>query len=314
MYKIIGGDHKEYGPISGEQLHEWIQQGRANAQTLAQAENQIEWKPLITFSEFAEALAAKPLVVTPPFSAPGASGMTPEILERDYDLDLGRCVSRGWELLQKNMGLLIGATAIYAGIEFTIGLLGAIPLIGAIFSLLNLFVAGPLAGGLFYVLLQTIRGQPATCGDVFEGFRRSFLQLVLGYIVSTLLAGLCFLPVGVVGFMAFMPSLTRQEDPGMIPVLITVVAGLVCLVPMIFLSVNWMFTVPLIVDKRMQFWSAMQTSWTMVRKHWWQLFTLALLVVLMNIAGTLLCCVGVLFSLPIGIAALMYAYETIYRP
>ena len=31
-----------------------------------------------------------------------------------------------------------------------------------------------------------------------------------------------------------------------------------------------------------------------------------------NLAGFLLCCVGVLFSMPIVIAAMMYAYETIF--
>jgi len=33
MYKIIGADGKEYGPIPAEQLREWIAEGRANAQT-----------------------------------------------------------------------------------------------------------------------------------------------------------------------------------------------------------------------------------------------------------------------------------------
>jgi len=33
---------------------------------------------------------------------------------------------------------------------------------------------------------------------------------------------------------------------------------------------------------------------------------------LLNVAGMLLCCVGLLFTFPIGIAALMFAYETIF--
>ena len=53
MYKIIGGDGRQYGPISIEQVRQWIAEGRANSQTLAQAEGATEWKPLGTFSEFA---------------------------------------------------------------------------------------------------------------------------------------------------------------------------------------------------------------------------------------------------------------------
>lgn len=55
MYKIIGGDGRQYGPITLEQLRQWIAEGRANAQTLAQVEGAADWKPLGTFSEFAGA-------------------------------------------------------------------------------------------------------------------------------------------------------------------------------------------------------------------------------------------------------------------
>ncbi len=312
MYKIIGADKKEYGPVSGEQLREWIQQGRVSAHTLAQAEGQADWRPVIAFPEFAEALAAKAPSAPPPFASAGASGVAPEILERDYDLDLGGCISRGWDLLQKNMGLLVGATLIYLGIGIAFSLLGAIPLIGAIFSLLSLFVTAPLMGGLFYVTLQAIRRQPASAGDVFEGFRRAFIQLVLGYIVSTILTALCLIPAVIVGLAMLLPAITHHHQPDPASVIITGAVGLVCLVPMIFLTVNWMFTLPLIVDKRLEFWPAMQTSWKMVRKHWWQLFGLVLLVGLINLGGLLLCCVGLLFSVPLGCAAMMYAYETIF--
>ena len=52
MYKIIGADQKEYGPISAEQLKQWIEQGRANASTLVQAAGSADWKPLYSFPEF----------------------------------------------------------------------------------------------------------------------------------------------------------------------------------------------------------------------------------------------------------------------
>jgi GYF domain 2 len=314
MYKIIGADKNEYGPVSGEQLREWIQQGRVGAQTLAQAEGQTDWRPVIAFPEFAEALAAKPPSSPPPFAAGGTTGVAPEILDRDYDLDLGGCISRGWNLLQKNMGLLVGATLIYLGIAIAMSLLGAIPLIGAIFSLLSLFVTAPLMGGLFYVTLQAIRQQPASAGDVFEGFRRAFIQLVLGYIVPAILTSLCVIPAVVVGLVTLLPAVTQNQEPSLGAILATVGVGLVCLLPLIFLTVNWMFTLPLIVDKRLDFWPAMQTSWKMVRKHWWQLFGLIILVGVLNLAGVLLCCVGLLFSMPLGFAAMMYAYETIFSP
>jgi NhaP-type Na+/H+ or K+/H+ antiporter len=62
----------------------------------------------------------------------------------------------------------------------------------------------------------------------------------------------------------------------------------------------------------MDFGAAMKTSWKMVNKHWWQVFGLSILISLVNVAGICACCVGVLFTIPIGFAALMIAYETIF--
>lgn len=55
MYKIIGADQKEYGPVSAEEMHRWLAEGRVNAQTLIQAQGQTDWRPLATFTEFATA-------------------------------------------------------------------------------------------------------------------------------------------------------------------------------------------------------------------------------------------------------------------
>ncbi len=70
MYKIIGANQAEYGPVSAEQLRQWIAEGRINAQTPAQAAGETGWKPISRFPEFAASFpsAAAP----PPLSAPHA--------------------------------------------------------------------------------------------------------------------------------------------------------------------------------------------------------------------------------------------------
>jgi prepilin-type processing-associated H-X9-DG protein len=52
MYKIIGADNAEYGPVSTEQIRQWIGQGRLNGQTRVQPEGSAEWKTLAELSEF----------------------------------------------------------------------------------------------------------------------------------------------------------------------------------------------------------------------------------------------------------------------
>jgi len=71
MYKIIGADGKEYGPVSAEVLRQWIAEGRANAQTKIRAEGTTDWKAISEFPEFASSFAAAPPSLgTPSGAAP----------------------------------------------------------------------------------------------------------------------------------------------------------------------------------------------------------------------------------------------------
>jgi len=65
MYKVVGADGKEYGPINLEQLKQWIAQGRVNAQTRVQEVGTAAWKTAADFPELQSPLA-------PPAIAPGA--------------------------------------------------------------------------------------------------------------------------------------------------------------------------------------------------------------------------------------------------
>ena len=75
MFKILGADQKEYGPVSADQVRQWIAQGRANAQTKMQAADSPDWKPLADFPEFADAL--RPAAMPAGQAAPAAAFQPP---------------------------------------------------------------------------------------------------------------------------------------------------------------------------------------------------------------------------------------------
>ena len=52
MYKIIGADGKEYGPVPINVVRQWLAEGRANAQTRILPEGATEWKALGELPEF----------------------------------------------------------------------------------------------------------------------------------------------------------------------------------------------------------------------------------------------------------------------
>ena len=52
MFIIIGGDGKEYGPVTADQVRTWINAGRANLDTKAKALGSEEWRRLGDYAEF----------------------------------------------------------------------------------------------------------------------------------------------------------------------------------------------------------------------------------------------------------------------
>jgi uncharacterized membrane protein len=331
-YTIIGGDGKQYGPITTEDLYKWITEGRLNAQSQVKAESDAEFRALAAFPEFADALKIQN--ATPESPTPFA--VSTDGPERDYELDIGGCVSRGWELVKNNFGTLFVSFAIMLVISMVAG-----GLLNGIFSLLPqkievvrqivhlLVVAalapimGPLTAGVYYLFIRAHRGQAISIGEMFIGFQNFFKELFVGYLVVTLVIGVCMIPYNVVNDLKVLGILEqmRHAQPAEVQNLVaqlwpalfsTLPVLLICLIPITYLSVNWQFTLPLIIDKQIPFWTAMKTSWKMVHKHWWQVFGLTVVVGLVGIAGALACCVGVLVTIPIGIGAMMFAYETIF--
>jgi thiol:disulfide interchange protein len=75
MYKIIGADQKEYGPISADQVRQWISEGRVNGQTRMQAADTTEWK---TVAEFPEFVLNLPRPLPPPSHAVPISPLPPQ--------------------------------------------------------------------------------------------------------------------------------------------------------------------------------------------------------------------------------------------
>ena len=304
MYKIIGADQKEYGPVSADLIRQWIKEGRANAQTVAKFEGTDAWLPLSDFPEFAPDFGAPaptfpPLVPPEPVSEGAFSPNAP--VDHDYTIDTPACIGRGWRLFQANAGLFVGATVLLLLISFGCSM---VPLLGALASLV---ISGPLYGGIYMLMLKRVRGQEAAISDLFEGFSKAFLPLMLGQVV---VGALTFLSAFL--FIAAVAAMAILHRPMFIP--FGILLAVIGIIPAVYLATCWLFTLPLIIDRGMDFWPAMELSRKTVARHWGQVFILLLLSGLVSMAGILLCWVGLLATFPICIAALMYGYEDIFNP
>ena len=123
MYKIIGTDGRQYGPVSADQIRQWLAQNRVNMQTMALAEGAIDWKPLSLFPEFASEIKPAPPGFPAAYPNPPSPYFNPRASNK---IGAGIC------------GILLGSLGIH---KFILGYTGA----GLIMLLVSLLSCGFLA-------------------------------------------------------------------------------------------------------------------------------------------------------------------------
>lgn len=207
-----------------------------------------------------------------------------DVGDRSYDFKLGQYLGRGWEIFKANALPFIGFTFLVGLILGVLSFILPFPLGSgnpeegqAAGNLIPNILSMLLFPGFYLVAFQIARNRPTAFGDFFKGFNRALPVLLLG-IVS--------------GLLTFI--------------------GLILLVlPGIYLAVSYMLSLPLLLDKNVDFWPAMETSRKLVGKKWWSFFLFGIVLALINFGGLLLLGVGLLVTIPWSYCAVAAAYEDI---
>jgi len=150
-------------------------------------------------------------------------------------------------------------------------------LISIVFSLLNgvPLIQGALIAGFHIFTMKKLMGRNADIGDLFKGFN---------YFVPTLVASL------LIGLFVFGGTL-------------------LCLIPGLVVAAMYKFTYLFIVDKRMDFWPAMQASHAVVKNDYFGFTMFLLLAVLVDLLGFICCIVGLFIAVPVTFVAITVAYQ-----
>ena len=138
-YIIVGGDGNEYGPVSTEEVREWVQAGRANGDTRIKPVDAEDWGRLRDFPEFEPNVSpgsAPPVPATLGMPAapnvPAAYGMTHPTV-RPGKLQAMAIMTLVGGILATIASIIWGIYAVFAAI-FTFGI-GCICLIGPIYQM-----------------------------------------------------------------------------------------------------------------------------------------------------------------------------------
>ena len=304
-YEMIGSDGEQYGPFTLQELQETLSQGRANTQTQIRETGTEAWQPLgqllgsqsiENFAEYREA-----------------------ILNGNRRLDVGLAFSQGGELFKAHMGILIGGFLLFM---LLIVATASVPFIG---SCVQITLQGPLTGGLFILILNLIRTETASIGDLFEGFK-SFGGLFLMVLVQTLIVSLVVLPgvaLMIGGFVmeVDLEDLKGQNEEAVLKALgagllhpLTILGFLSMILLSIISYTLIFFPLPLLADRKLGFGEAFGLGFQVSKRNFFPIFKLIIIGSLVMAVSLIPCGLGLIFAGPWFYAVMAQAYEQMFSP
>lgn len=227
------------------------------------------------------------------------------IIQDGYSVEIGAFIQRGWEICQSNLGLFVGFFLVTLLIG---GTLGFIPIIGNIASII---INGPLNAGSLIAAFKIIKKQPIDFSDFFKGFQNDyFLPTFLVTLVTSLFALACMIPAGI-GFI-LISFTASDKQPNTILLLVAALLAFAGFLGLVYLSICYVFAIPLVLGRKLEFWSAMEASRKIVGQQWFAVFGFLFVLGLINLAGALVCGLGLLVTVPLTTCAIAAAYEHIF--
>jgi hypothetical protein len=187
-------------------------------------------------------------------------------------LPLGNYIKIGWDLFKQYPGGFVGFALVNGVIHLV---LHAIPRLS---WLASAAISPPLFLGNFIVSAKLLQRQTPAFRDFFAGFNFFWPLFLLSLVISVLIS-----------------------------------LGLILLIiPGVYLMVGYFFASPLVVDRRLDFWPAMELSRRTVNPLWFGCFAFMLLLTVINLAGMALLGLGLLVTIPLTFCALTAAYADIF--
>lgn len=224
----------------------------------------------------------------------GSYGSLEKGLAGDYAISIGEILSEAWRRTKGNKGTVWLGLVLYivalAVISYVAGMISGYPAFNPqaameatgmsqlIYQLLVTIAGAPLAAGLIMIGIKIARDESVSGTEVFAHFDK-ILPLALGMILMYILTA--------IGFVLLV-------------------------LPGIYLMVAYTLTLPLIVDKGLGPWQALETSRKAITKHWFPFFGFLIVCLLLYIAGFLALVIGLIWVLPLLAIAFGIVYRNIF--
>lgn len=209
--------------------------------------------------------------------------------DSNYDFAIGDTLREGW---QRTTGLK-GPFWAAAALVFTLVLI-----LGFVANVLINFIGLGGAGWVIQIAIElavmaTI--YPFMAGIFMMGVRRSV-----------------DLPIAFNEVFAYFAFVTPLVVAAVLMSILMTLGFILLIIPGIYLVVAYMFTVPLIVDRNLGAWQAMETSRKAVTQHWFKFFALMLILVIIIAISVIPFGIGLIWTYPLLIAVMGILYRNTF--
>lgn len=195
----------------------------------------------------------------------------------EYDFDIIEIIKEGFRRIEGVKGIFLATFVVYVVITIVVQIILSIffpsppppaePNIvnQQIVTILSYPVVMPIVTGIMMLAIDYSRGEGIEFKSIFNYFHLTGKLALAGILIY----------------------------------IMTIIGFVLLILPGIYLSIAYIFTLPLIVDKGMNVWDAMELSRKAVTKHWFKVFGLFFLLSLIMALGTLALGIGLIWAVPL---------------
>jgi len=195
--------------------------------------------------------------------------------QQEYDFDVVETIKVGFKSIEGVKGLFLAVFFTYVVIaivvQIILGSLFPSPLADPnylnqlIATILSYPVLMPLITGVMMMAIKYSRDEPIEYKSMFEYFHLTGKLALAAVIIYVM----------------------------------TIIGFLLLILPGIYLSIAYVFTLPLIADKGMDVWEAMELSRKAVTKHWFKVFFVMFILSMIMGLGLLAFGIGLIWAVPL---------------
>lgn len=216
-----------------------------------------------------------------------------EALSRGYDFNISELLNEAWQLVKGTKGIIIGGFLVFYAVMMAVsfvlgGIFGLLGLAGdeSMLSILTEMIIGMLASAMAYpfmaglnmVGIRRAAGHPISFNEIFSHFGR-LVPILITALLSTVLI--------YIGFMLLV-------------------------IPGLYLGIAYMLAIPLVVERGLTPWQAMETSRKAISQHWFKVFGTLLLLGLITMISAIPLGIGLVWTIPLLVLTMGVLYRTIF--